>query len=351
MREIEIPGLIDTHVHLREPGAEHKEDFETGTKAAIAGGVTAVLDMPNNPTPTVSSNALNDKLDRAKGRVYSDIGFHFGATPSSIGDFDSVKDEVFGYKLYMDETTGDLKVDREEAEEIFAQIPEGKIIIVHAEGPTLDYALDLARIYRKRLHAAHVSLASEVEAIRMAQLEGLDVTAETTPHHLFLTSDSIHRLKGYGRMKPPLRKRQDIESLWEGIRQGVIEVVATDHAPHTKQEKEGEKPPFGVPGLETTLPLLLTALTEGRISLSLLRKVTYDNPKRIFGINPQESTVRINLDEEGVIRGDRLQTKAGWTPFDGFKVQGRILEVRLGKKIVYDGENVVGEPQGRVLKP
>lgn len=346
---IKLPGLIDPHVHLREPGATQKEDFTTGTKAAIAGGYTLVLDMPNNPIPTISPQALQEKINLAKGKIYCDVGFHFGASPKSIQYFSQVADKVFGLKVYMNQTTGDLLMEDDKAlEAIFSAWQKDKTIMVHAEGNTLQKAIVLAKKFGNRLHVCHVSLKQEVEQIKTAKVEGLNVSCEVTPHHLFLTEGDVKRLGGFGIMKPPLASFKDQQALWQGIEDGVIDMVGSDHAPHTKEEKSGEKPAFGVPGLETTLPLLLTAVDEERLTLDKLVELTYTNPKKIFNIPDQPDTF-VEVDPiPYTLNPSNLFTKCGWTPFAGMKVMGKVKKVVLRGQQVYDGQNIAG-PYGQVL--
>ncbi len=353
MKLITIPGVIDAHVHLREPGATQKEDMTSGTKAAVSGGVTLVVDMPNNPQPTNSPQALENKVVLAANRIYSDLGFYFAATPEAIPYFTTVKDRVFGYKLYMNHTTGNLIVTDEQAQAIFAKIPEGKTLIVHAEGETMSKAIALAKKFNTKLHIAHVSLASEVHEIKKAKEQGMNITAEVTPHHLFLKSDDVKRLGSYGIMKPPLQTVNDQEVLWEGLRRGIIDIVATDHAPHTIDEKDnGEKPSFGVPGVETMLPLLFTAVAEKRISLETLVTVTNTNPRKIFSIPEQLDTyVEIDASESYVLTNQKVVSKCGWTPFAGMRIKGKIVSIYLrGHKIV-DNEKIMIEPTGKLVTP
>lgn len=347
---IKLPGLIDPHVHLREPGATQKEDFETGTKTAIAGGFTMVLDMPNNPISTISPEAVQQKMDLAKGRIYCDVGFHFGASRESIQYFEEVKNKVFGLKVYMNQTTGDLLMEDDKVlEAVFSSWPKEKPVMVHAEGETLQKAIILAKKFDKRLHVCHVSLEKEIEQIRAAKKDGMQISAEVTCHHLFLTNKDIERLGPYGMMKPPLESTEDQGALWQGIMDGTIDMVASDHAPHTKEEKQGEKPAFGVPGLETTLPLLLTAVNEGHLSIERLIELTSTNPRKIFGAPEQKDTyVEVGTRESYIIENDSLQTKCRWSPFAGMKVTGKIKKVVLRGQLVYDGQNIFG-PYGQVL--
>lgn len=348
---IRLPGLIDPHVHLREPGATQKEDFETGTKAAIAGGFTLVLDMPNNPKPTTTPEALQEKMDLAKGRIYSDVGFHFGASPESFVYFNEVKKKVFGLKVYMNLTTGELLMEDEEVlEAVFSAWPKEKPILVHAEGDTLQKAVSLAKKFGDRLHVCHVSLKEEVGLIRKLKADGFKISCEVTCHHLFLTEEDEKRLGPFGLMKPPLATKEDQEALWQAIGDGIIDMIASDHAPHMKEEKlYSEKPVYGVPGLETTLPLVLTAANNGRLTIDRLIALTSINPRKIFSLPDQGNTyVEVDLDESYIIDELALQTKCGWSPFAGMKMKGKIKKVVLRGQVVYDGQNVFG-PYGQVL--
>lgn len=341
---IRLPGLIDPHVHLREPGATQKEDFETGTKAAIAGGYTAILDMPNNPIPTLNPGALEQKKDLAKGRIYADLGFHFGASPNSIQYFDRVSSQVFGLKLYMNHTTGELLIEDEKVlEQVFAKWTKEKPILVHAEGETLEKAINLAKKFANRLHVCHVSLEQEVEMIKSVKKEGIKISCEVACHHLFLTDQDRERLGPFGMMRPPLQSKEDQDALWQGIKDGTVDMIGSDHAPHTREEKMGENAPNGVPGLETTLPLLLTAVNDSRLTMERLIELTSTTPRRIFNTPDQPDTfVEVDLDTRYTITDKHLFTKCGWTPFAGMEVTGRVKKVVLRGQLVYDGQNLFG---------
>lgn len=347
---IKLPGLIDVHVHLREPGATQKEDFETGTKAAIAGGFTQVLDMPNNPVATISPQALQEKIKLAEGRVYCDIGFHFGGSAESVQYFPEVEGKVWGLKVYMNQTTGDLLMtDDKILESVFSSWPVSKPLMVHAEGDTLQKAITLAKRFNNRLHVCHVSLKKEIELIKKAKAEGMRISCEVACHHLFLNDTDVEKLGSYGMMKPPLESIEDQKALWEALLDGTIDIIASDHAPHTKEEKQGEKPMFGVPGLETTLPLLLTAVNDGRITLDRVIELTYANPKKIFSLPEQVDTyIEVDPTIPYTLDPSRLFTKCGWTPFAGMKVTGKIKKVVLRGQLAYDGQNVFG-PYGQVM--
>lgn len=348
---IRLPGLIDPHVHLREPGATQKEGFVTGTKAAIAGGYTVILDMPNNPIPTISPQALQEKINLAKGKIFCDVGFHFGASPKSIQYFTQVKDQVFGLKVFMNPTTGDLLMEDDKVlEAVFSSWPKDKVLMVHAEGDTLQKAISLAKKFGNRLHVCHMSLKEEIELIRKARKNGLEITCEVTCHHLFLTDEDVKKLGPFGMMRPLLESKADQEALWQAINDGTIDMIGSDHAPHTKEEKlNSGKAINGVPGLETTLPLLLTAVYEGRLTLDRLIELTYTNAQRIFNTPKQENTwVEADLAESYIISNENLQTKCGWTPFVGMKVTGKVKKVVLRDQLVFDGQNIFG-PYGQVV--
>lgn len=347
---ITIPGLIDTHVHLREPGATHKEDFETGTQASLAGGYTAILDMPNNPEPTVTPQALEEKIKLTKNRIYADVGFHFGATLDSVPYFQEIKDKVFGLKVYINHTTGTLlQEDPQVLQTIFKSWPKDRVLMVHAEGETLKIAIDLAKKNNNKLHVCHVSKASEISLIRQAKDNGLSITCEVTAHHLFLSNQDAKRLGPFGMMRPPLGNP---DALWKGIKDQTIDIIASDHAPHTKEEKKSLNPPNGVPGLETTLPLLLTAVNEGKLTIERLIELTNKNPKRIFNIPDQPDTfVEIDPTEHYTLNAERLFTKCKWTPFEDMRVVGKVKKVVLRGKTVFKDGQILGNPQGSVIYP
>lgn len=348
---IKLPGLIDTHVHLREPGNTHKEDFETGTKAAIAGGYTMVIDMPNNPNPITNPPALEEKIKLAEGRIYSDLGFHFGGAESAVPFFEEVKDKVFGLKVYMNHTTGPLLIeDPGELDLIFSNWPKEKVLMVHAEQETLTKAINLANKHGNKLHVCHVARKIELELIMAAKSEGMNITCEVAMHHLYLSEADEKRLNHYGMMRPPLAKKEDHDFLWENINS--VDIIASDHAPHTKEEKEGETVVNGVPGLETSLPLLLQAVNDERITMNKLIELTSTNPRKIFNIPEQLDTyVEVDMDEEWTIKNEDLYTKAGWTPFDGMKIKGKIKKTVLRGKTVFENGEIIAEATGKVVYP
>lgn len=350
MHSIKLPGLVDVHVHLREPGATQKEDFDTGTKASIAGGYTQVLDMPNNNPPTTSPQELDNKINLATGKIYCDVGFNFGANGESTKYFQDISKKVMGLKVYMNQTTGDLLVDEEkERELIFKSWPGPQPIMVHAEGETVEVAIKLAKKYQKKLHVCHTT-ANQIDAIDQAKSEGLDISCEVTPHHLFLSQDDLADLGPFGLMKPPLLTKKEQQYLWDNLDK--IDMIATDHAPHTIEEKNEDPPKFGVPGLETTLSLMLSALSDGRLTQERLIELTSTNPKKVFNLPAQKDTyIEVDDSKTYKISEKKLFTKCNWTPFKNLNGRGVVTKVILRGKTIYQDGNFLGTPKGQILKP
>lgn len=347
---IKLPGLADVHVHLREPGNTHKEDFDTGTKAAVAGGYTQILDMPNNNPPTVTPSALREKEKLSYGKIWCDVGFNFGATYSSTKYFKRVASNVFGAKVYMNHTTGPLLVENgKDRDEIFKSWTSQLPIMVHAEGETVEVAIRLAKKYKKALHICHVT-ADQIEVLEKARNEGFSVTCEVTPHHLFLTKSDVKKLKGFGIMKPPLLSKRDQAKLWQNIDK--IDIIATDHAPHTLEEKKSKPPAFGVPGLETTLSLLFSAIARGQFSTEKLIEMCSTNPRKIFHLPVQKDTfVLVDFSATYSISAKNFFTKNRWTPFEGMPGRGVVRKVVIHGNVVYLDGKFVGKPQGKIIRP
>lgn len=339
---ITLPGLIDPHVHLRDPGQTNKEDFLTGTSAALAGGYTTVMDMPNNTVPITTLETLEAKLDSAHAQVVSDIGFHFGTLGDNFSEFPKVIDKVTGLKIYLNVTTGNFIIDKPKLLDIYKAWPGSKPILLHAEDDVSDLVLSTLKAVPKTTHICHVSSRAELEFVIKAKEAGLPITCGVTPHHMFLSDKDAERLGAFGHMKPFLKPKADQDFLWQHL--DYIDVIESDHAPHTKVEKESDTPPFGVPGLETTLPLMLTAEAEGKLSRTQLIEKLHANPARIFNIATDDSTsVEVNMDEYE-ISNEGLKTKAGWTPFAGRRVVGKVSSVKLRGQAVYKDGKVVAQP-------
>ena len=347
---LKLPGIVDVHVHLREPGGMQKEDFETVTKAAIAGGYTQILDMPNNIPPTVDLMSLEDKISRAKGRIWCDLGFNFGATAESVKYFKQVYKKVFGLKVYMNQTTGPLLVDKsEDREQIFKSWKRDHPIMVHAEGETVEIAIKLAKKYKKRLHVCHVAM-NQLNTINHARKDGLKISCEVCPHHLFLNKDDITRLGPLGIMKPPLLSKEDQQELWRNLDK--IDMISTDHAPHTLEEKFDQKEAkFGVPGLETTLPLMLNAVSNNLLSLERFIEMTSTYPRKIFKLPNQPNTyILVDTSKTFRISDDNLFTKCHWTPFKDLEGRGEVKKVVIRGQTVFKDGKCVGRPTGRVMQ-
>ena len=332
-----FPGFIDVHVHLREPGAIHKENFLVGSKAAIRGGFTYIIDMPNNPISTVTPERLEEKILLSKKAVCS-VGFHYGTDGKNIDTFSHVwsKSSVFGLKIYCNHTTGDLLVENKDVlEKIFDAWNSEKPILVHAEKETLNHVLELAKKYKRRLHVCHVSRKVEVDMIHSAKNTNQWVSAGVTPHHLFLTDKDREHLGNLALMKPELGNQMDQDALWEGIGDGTIDLVETDHAPHTLSEKQSEKPPFGVPGLETAVGLLFKAVHEKKLTEGKIVELLYKNPQRLFHL-PEELNTYIELDPQKSYRVENkdLVTKCGWSPFENWELFGKIETVVFKNKSI-----------------
>ncbi len=330
-----FPGFIDVHVHLRDPGATHKEDFTTGVKAAIKGGFTYILDMPNNPVPTITPQTLDNKITRTKNSM-CDIGFHYGTTGENMDTFSHIwnNPHVFGLKIYCNHTTGNLLVEDDQTlDRIFAAWNCPKSILVHAEGERLSLCLELAQKYSRYLHVCHISTSDEVEMVRKAKQRKVFVTAGVTPHHLFLTHKDIERLENFSLVKPEIRP-QDQDRLWEAVQDRTIDLVESDHAPHTKEEKMNTA--FGVPGLETTLGLLFLAVHQHKLREEDIDRLLYTKPKNIFHIPDQKDTyIELDPDMPYKIGNDGYATKCGWSPFEGWEAYGKVETVVIKQKKVY----------------
>lgn len=340
-----IPGLIDVHVHLREPGGEHKEDFTSGTAAALAGGFTAVLAMPNTQPPVTDANTLEQTLHAARQKACCDYAQFIGAGAENAPAIAALASQTAGLKMYLDQTYGPLRLDDLTLWMAhFEHWPRSQPIVAHAEARTLAAVILLAALYDRPLHLAHVSLREEILLIRKAKESGVKITCEVTPHHLFLTTEDIPSLGAdRSEVRPRLASPQDCQSLWENL--DVIDCFATDHAPHTLAEKDSTSPPPGFPGLETALPLLLTAVHQGRLTLDDLIRRLYTNPQRIFNLPSQPDTwVEVDLDEKWEICASNLHTRCAWTPFAGKQVRGRVREVMLRGRLVYQDGQVLAAP-------
>jgi carbamoyl-phosphate synthase/aspartate carbamoyltransferase/dihydroorotase len=347
-----FPGLIDPHVHLRDPGGTHKEDFGSGTRAALAGGFTTVLAMPNTQPPLTDEPSLELALSAARTKAHCDYGIYLGAGPHNRGKAVSLAARVCGLKLYLDQTYGPLRL--ENLGLLHAHVsnwPSNRPLAAHAEGRSLAAILFFAALFDRPVHICHVSRREEILLIREAKEKGLQVTCEVAPHHLFLTDADIPRIgPGRSEVRPRLASASDQDALWKNL--DVIDCFATDHAPHTLDEKDGLEPPPGYPGLETALALLLTAVSDGRLTHEDLIARMHTNPKRIFALPEQDETgIEVDLNEEWEVRGADFQSQCGWSPFEGMRLKGRVRSVVLrGQRVYADGQVLAAPGSGRDIR-
>ena len=342
---ITLPGLIDIHVHLREPGASHKEDFSSGTAGAVAGGITTVLAMPNTDPPILDKRSYQEANQLAKEKVFCDYGIFLGGGESNAKKAAEISDKAAGLKLYLDATYGPLLIkDLSSWEDHFKFWSHSRPLAAHAEEQTLAAFLFFAFRYHRPVHICHVSRKEEILMIKDAKGKGIQVTCEVAPHHLFLTEDDERNIgQGRSQVRPRLATREDQKSLWDNM--DVIDCIASDHAPHLLSEKDGDQPPPGFPGVETTLPLLLTAVQERRLQLEDIIEKMYTNPRRIFSLPHQEdSWVEVDETHRYDLKGSELFSKSIWTPFEGMRVQGLVKEVVIRGRTVFQDGRLLVEP-------
>ena len=383
-----LPGVIDSQVHFREPGMEWKEDLETGSRGAVLGGVTSVFEMPNTRPTTTDAASLEDKLRRAKGRMHCDHAFYVGATHENahlLGELERLPG-CCGVKTFMGASTGDLLIADDEGVEAVlrairrraafhsedeARLAERRPLArqgdwtSHPEVRDVEAAvrsttrlLGMAERLGKRVHVLHVTTAEEVELIGRHKRVA---TMEANPQHLTYTAPGIYeRLKGYAQMNPPIREQRHQDGLWRGIAQGVVDVLGTDHAPHTKEEKEQPYPasPSGMPGVQTLVPVMLTHVASGKLSLERFVDLTAHGPQRIFGMADKgrlavgwdaDFTV-VDLNARRTISSEDMATRSGWTPFDGFEAHGwPVATIIRGRTVMRDGE-VTAEGTGAPVR-
>ena len=342
---LRLPGLIDPHVHMREPGATHKEDWDSGTQSALAGGFTTVLAMPNTRPPVTDADTLRLSLAPAAAKARCDYAQYLGAGPDNAASAAALAPQVAGLKMYLDQTYGPLRLDEMTLwMEHLARWPVDSPVVAHAEGRSIAAVILLASLANRPVHIAHVALREEILVIRATKEKGLPVTCEVAPHHLFLSSADLDRLPGgRGEVRPRVASPQDVQALWDNLE--TIDVFATDHAPHTLAEKDGPNPPPGFPGLETALPLLLTAVHQGRLAVEDIVSRCYTNPRRIFNLPEQPHTwVEVDPEAGWEISAARSLTRSAWTPFEGFAVRGKVNRVVLRGQTVFEDGQVLAAP-------
>ena len=345
-RIVRLPGLIDVHVHLRDPGQTHKEDFDSGTSSALAGGITLVCAMPNTDPAVTDLKILNEVRETASRKARCDYGLFVAATASNSDEWKNITlDQApIALKMYLNQTFSqeglkNMKDWRAHLESFPKWLP----ICAHAEGLTMAALILVASLLKRPIHICHVASEEEIMIIKEAKAKGIQVTCEVAPHHLFLDESDAASIGGFGmsQVRPALKLARDQKALWDNL--NVVDCFASDHAPHTRAEKEEGKP--GFPGLETTLPLLLDAVNEGRLTLNDIITRMHTNPKKIFNIPDQNNTyVEVDLDEVWTLGVGAMHSKAQWTPFAGKKVQGKVRRVVLRGELAFVDDQILVQP-------
>lgn len=383
-----LPGVIDTQVHFREPGLEQKEDLETGSKAAVVGGVTAVFEMPNTKPLTTSADTLSDKVERARHRMYCDFAFYVGGTRENVDDIPTLENlqGSAGIKVFMGASTGDLLVEDEPSldriiarirrraafhSEDEARLRERAGLRRHGDASShpvwrdeiaamiaTDLLVRLAETHRKRIHVLHVSTAEEIDFLGRHK-EWTSV--EVTPHHLTLVApDCYERLGTFAQMNPPVRDERHRAAIWAGIASGVVDVLGSDHAPHTREEKEHPYPEShsGMTGVQTLVPIMLDHVNAGRLSLTRFVDLTSHGPARLFGIRGKgrlavgfdaDLTV-VDMKRTETITHNWIQSRSRWTPYDGVQVKGWPVGTFVrGRCVAWNGE-ILGSADGEPVR-
>ena len=352
MSELILPGLIDVHTHLRVPGGEHKEDFYTGTSAALAGGITMVLGMPNTSPALTTVEAMEVAHAQMAKDAVCDVGVYAAASADDIELLPTLAPYASPLKIYLNDTFGKLRMDEVPAiMRAFELWPKGKMIGLHAEKQSVAVAIGMAATYNRPVHICHVSRKEEIELIAAAKAQGIPVTCEVAPHHLFMDTRDYEKMGVYADMRPILGTPDDVAALWDHINT-TVDMIATDHAPHTLAEKQSDNPPPGISGLETSLPLMMTAVMEGKLKHERLVELMYYNPRLIFDLPEQEETyIVVSTDKAYTITNEALKTKCGWTPFAGKEVVGKVKKVVIRNTPVYeDGKVLVEGGFGQIIR-
>ena len=388
-----LPGIIDGHVHFREPGFEYKEDLHSGSMAAAAGGVTTFLDMPNVNPPTADAASFELKLGKAKEKSIVDFGIFGVVIPTNVDKIRELADHgAIGYKIFMGETVGNLpSPDDWELVLAFQEIAktglrvgvhaENRAITTHlvnefkkegrtdplahlesrpsiSEAEAMTRAITFTKPYGTKLHIFHLSSAEGVQILGEAKRRGLPITAETCPHYLLIDGRTIEKLGPLLKMNPPVRGPEHSKALWAGPKSGAVDMIATDHSPHTREEKF--KPSIweaiaGWPGVETMLPLILNEVNKGTLKLNELVRYMSENPARVWGMYPQKGTLAVGSDgdlslvdlgSQETIKAENLHSKNKLTPFDGWTVKGVPIYTIVGGRVVME-KGEVHEDAGR----
>ena len=383
-----LPGIIDTQVHFREPGSTDAEDLESGSRAAVLGGVTSLFEMPNTNPPTSNLVEFDKKLQAAKNRMHSNYAFYFGATPDNADQLARLKDVegCCGVKLFAGSSTGNLLVDKEaDIEKVISS--SDRVVSIHSEDEDIiklrkkfirkgdvhshpewrnvecamsstRRVVKIAERYNKKIHVLHVTTKDEVDFLAMHKK---NVTFETTPQHLTLYApDCYDKLGTYAQMNPPLRTKEHYDRLWVAIKNNIVDVLGSDHAPHLKENKDKEYPntPSGMPGVQTIFPVMLDHVNSGKLTLQQLINLMCENPCRIFGIKNKgyikegfDADLTItDMNKEVTIKNEMIASKCGWTPFNNHKVKGFPVGTIVNGHLVMSDGKVILESKGTPLK-
>ncbi len=385
--KIVLPGIIDTQVHFREPGSTDAEDLESGSRAAVLGGVTSLFEMPNTNPPTANLVEFEKKLKAAKNRMHSNYAFYFGATPTNTNQLAQLKnvEGCCGVKLFAGSSTGNLLVDKEaDIEKVISS--SDRVVSIHSEDEDIiklrkkfirkgdvhshhewrnvecamsstRRVVKIAERYNKKIHVLHVTTKEEVDFLAMHKK---NVTFETTPQHLTLYApDCYDNLGTYAQMNPPLRGKEHYDRLWTAIKNNIVDVLGSDHAPHLRENKDMEYPnsPSGMPGVQTILPVMIDHVNNGKLSLNQLINLMCENPCRIFGIKNKgfikegfdaDLTI-VDMNKEVTIKDEMIASKCGWTPFNNYKVKGFPVGTIVNGILVMSDGKILIESKGKPL--
>jgi dihydroorotase len=382
-----LPGCIDTQTHFREPGSTDTEDLHSGSRAAIAGGITSVFEMPNTNPPTSNKVEFQKKLDLAKNRMYCNYAFYFGATADNADELADLKnlEGCCGIKLFAGSSTGNLLVANEQdIERVFKS--SSKVVAVHSEDEEIlnknkklikdgdvhshsiwrseECAISstrrivrIAELYKKKAHILHITTKQEIDFL--SQHKG-NITFEITPQHLTIYApECYNKLGTYAQMNPPIRDKSHYDRLWYGVKNNFNDTIGSDHAPHLKVNKEKIYPnsPSGMPGVQTLMPVMLNHINDGKLSLEQLMNSICENPVKIFGIKNKgfikegfdaDFTI-VDMNKKIVIKNQNIESKCGWSPFDGFEFKGTPVLTIVGGKIKMKNGKILGDPEGKPL--
>ena len=385
--KIVLPGIIDTQVHFREPGSTDAEDLESGSRAAVLGGVTSLFEMPNTNPPTANLVEFEKKLKAAKNRMHSNYAFYFGATPSNTDQLAQLKnvEGCCGVKLFAGSSTGNLLVDKEaDIEKVISS--SDRVVSIHSEDEDIikmrkkfirkgdvhshhewrnvecamsstRRVVKIAERYNKKIHVLHVTTKDEVDFLAIHKK---NVTFETTPQQLTLYApDCYDKLGTYAQMNPPLRGKEHYDRLWTAIKNNIVDVLGSDHAPHLKENKDKEYPnsPSGMPGVQTIFPVMIDHVNNGKLTLNQLINLMCENPCRIFGIKNKgfikegfdaDLTI-VDMNKEVTIKDEMIASKCGWTPFNNYKVKGFPVGTIVNGILVMSDGKILVESKGKPL--